>query len=424
MGPRFYFSVSLKLDGVGLPERGTGLLGDLRQIVIDGIEEALRGELNVRDPDSGQWPTIASWRSSEGNLGFRTEANEAHCRRIAEGFTATGNSDEETPMAESVASPVVFLSHAGNDNPLAERMARSLFAAGIETWYDQWEMNTGDSLRRKIEGGIDACTNFVVLLTLASIDRPWVQEEIDAGLVQMIEGKSKFMPVRSQIGVSQLSALIRSKRVHTIEDETFDEDMAVLVEHIFNVNRRPPLGPPRFTIKPIVTDDAALSPAAAALAKLFVENSEHAQYMVDPQRTLDQLRSALGLSKEALDDAIAELDDEGAIHTIDALMGTIAAGPKTTLFAKYDAHWTTWNPAADAIDLAQALMEVGEGSGINVAATAKRFGWAPRRMNPALEYLSLRRAAIFGKEMAHPWLHYFVHCTADTRRFLQSVSER
>lgn len=325
-------------------------------------------------------------------------------------------------MPTPTIKPLVFLSHAGEDNTLAKRMAETFFASSIETWYDQWEIRTGDSLRRKIEAGIEGCTHFVVLLTTASVNKPWVNEEIDGGLVQMIEGKSKFMPVRFRIGIDHLSLFIKTKRIHQIEEESFDENMSVLIEHIFEVTNRPPLGAPRFAVQAEEAEQPNLSVAATMIAKLMVEESEHAS-LQDPYYEMNSLKLRLGLSAETLEDAVDELERDGSV-SIRRVIGEAGVGARPELFACYDQYWQQWNPADDAVQVAQCLME-GKGDeyqGINIELTADRLGWSARRMNPALEYLAMHDAALFGQEAAYPWRDYHVIRTANTRRFVQAKS--
>ncbi len=70
--------------------------------------------------------------------------------------------------------PVAFLSHTSKDAQVAGRLAADLLKAGIEVWYAPWEIKPGDSLRRKIDAGIDAARYFMVLLTPASLRSEWV----------------------------------------------------------------------------------------------------------------------------------------------------------------------------------------------------------------------------------------------------------
>ena len=70
------------------------------------------------------------------------------------------------------ASARVYLAHASEDHDtLAKPLAKTMMANGIEVWFDEWEIRTGDSLRRKMEEGLANCTHFVVLLTLICTSR-------------------------------------------------------------------------------------------------------------------------------------------------------------------------------------------------------------------------------------------------------------
>jgi hypothetical protein len=66
-------------------------------------------------------------------------------------------------------------------------------AKGIEVWFDEWEIRTGDSLRRKMEEGLANCTHFVVLphTELPPLHKTWVETEIDAGFIRSVGGEAR-----------------------------------------------------------------------------------------------------------------------------------------------------------------------------------------------------------------------------------------
>src|SRR5690606_13056448 len=105
----------------------------------------------------------------------------------------------------------VYLAHATEDKGLAKPLAEGLLARGIDVWYDNWEIGFGDSLRRKMEEGLEGCTHFVVLLTEKSIKKSWVNEEIDAGLMRAVEGSAKFIGLRYQLPLASVSAFLRTR---------------------------------------------------------------------------------------------------------------------------------------------------------------------------------------------------------------------
>jgi hypothetical protein len=75
-------------------------------------------------------------------------------------------------------------------------LASDLEQRGISTFYSDWEIGPGDSIRQKIDEGLTRCTHFVAVLSPRSIDKPWVRAELDAGLVLKIKGAAKLIPLR------------------------------------------------------------------------------------------------------------------------------------------------------------------------------------------------------------------------------------
>src|SRR4029079_16466959 len=94
---------------------------------------------------------------------------------------------------------LAFLSHSTTDASIAEAIAQDLSMNGVKVWYDKWAIKPGESLRRKIDEGIDQATHFLVLVTPASLASEWVQTELDAGLVNRIAGRCRLIPIVSGI---------------------------------------------------------------------------------------------------------------------------------------------------------------------------------------------------------------------------------
>jgi hypothetical protein len=137
-------------------------------------------------------------------------------------------------------TPTVFLCHASEDNALARRIAEDLQDAAIETFFDEWSISTGDSIRQRIDSGLEGCSHFMVLLTEASIAKPWVNAEIDAGFVRKVQGQSKFLPVRYGLPIDRLPPLLQA--LHAPELKNYQQGIRMLIDDIFGVTRKPPLG--------------------------------------------------------------------------------------------------------------------------------------------------------------------------------------
>ena len=71
-----------------------------------------------------------------------------------------------------MSTPQLYFAHAHENRDMAKPFAERMMTDGINVWFDQWEIRIGDSLRRKMEGGLSTCTHFLALLTPDSIGKP------------------------------------------------------------------------------------------------------------------------------------------------------------------------------------------------------------------------------------------------------------
>lgn len=385
--------------------------------VVDHIREQVSG---IRDPETGEFPTVVIRATSLSDMQLHVEGSDKLIAIIREALGVTDEpsdrADESNEAvnvgAETPRPPKVFLSYASEDRTLATQIAQSLVAQGVDTWWDAWEIRAGDSLRRKIDAGLSDCTHFLVLLTPTSIPKPWVNQEMDAGLVRMLNERIVFIPVRSSLPAGDLPPLLRGLHSPEIRDPV--ADIRQLIHDIHGITRKPPLGPP-----PISASRAAragLSAACMAVVRTFVENTRHA-LGYDPQYTREQLQSLTGLTRDDLTDAIHEL--RGRLKTHDySGGGVITAEP--ILYAEFDGHFQEWNPAEDAVQLATDLHNDNDFPSAP-PAIADRYGWSPRRLNPALAYLMDRELVEVNAALGDgPYLGFRVVGTDATRRFVKS----
>jgi hypothetical protein len=139
-------------------------------------------------------------------------------------------------------SPKVFVSHASEDkNRFVRNLATRLRAAGIDAWFDQWEIAAGDSLVQRIEQGIGEAEAFLVVLSRHSIDKPWVRIELDAAVIRSIESQTKLIPIR--LDDVAVPPLLSTKKWVSVPDVTeYDDAFAEICRSIFEIDTRPPLG--------------------------------------------------------------------------------------------------------------------------------------------------------------------------------------
>ena len=83
----------------------------------------------------------------------------------------------------------VFVSHASADARIASRVAMGLRAFDYDTWYDDWELQAGDSIIERVEAAISRTDVLLVLLSRTSVDSQWVRRELSAGLARQLSGQ-------------------------------------------------------------------------------------------------------------------------------------------------------------------------------------------------------------------------------------------
>ena len=89
-----------------------------------------------------------------------------------------------------------FISHASEDKdefvrPLAQRLNES----GIRIWYDEHELQVGDSLREAIERGLAHSNYGIVVLSPHFFAKRWPQRELNGLTAREHNGKKVVLPV-------------------------------------------------------------------------------------------------------------------------------------------------------------------------------------------------------------------------------------
>ncbi|HXA25798.1 MAG TPA: toll/interleukin-1 receptor domain-containing protein [Acetobacteraceae bacterium] len=185
-------------------------IGDtLMKAAVVSVANQMRERLSsIRHPDTGEFPTVVVIGDSLEILSCRVEGSPELLALIKARFS--GEELEAMTLVEKTPEgpPRAFLSYAWDDRPLAQKIAEGLQSNGIETWWAEWEIQAGDSLVQKINEGLESCTHFIVLLTPNSISRPWVNQEMDAGLIRKIRAQSKFIALRYNLPATSLPQLL------------------------------------------------------------------------------------------------------------------------------------------------------------------------------------------------------------------------
>lgn len=99
---------------------------------------------------------------------------------------------------ESGVAPQAFISHASADKDRFVRPFASELRTehGVDAWLDEWEIRPGDSLVQRIfPDAIGRADALIVVVSDASVDSPWVREELDAATLRKIADGTRLVPV-------------------------------------------------------------------------------------------------------------------------------------------------------------------------------------------------------------------------------------
>jgi hypothetical protein len=323
----------------------------LRAAMNQVAEEMHRKVSAIRHPVTGEFPTVVVNGTSLEDMSMRIEGSPELLALVNERLGAI-SAESKSIGPHTPPSPKVFLSWGWEDKALAEPIAKALISKGIDTWWSEWCINAGDSLRQKIDEGLGDCTHFIALLTPQSIHKPWVNQEIDAGLtLKLSEKKISFIPLRHDLRVDELPPLLRGMLSPEISGP--EHDLTSLINEIYGVSKKPPLGEPPVVVQTGQQSQTGYSPAATAIAKWFSDNTKDAYY-ADPTLTEDDLAAKLHLVKDDVTDALHELRS-----FVKVTFGHVI--PEPELFAVFDKYWRDWNPEDDALKLALDLVQEGPG---------------------------------------------------------------
>lgn len=323
-----------------------------------------------------------------------------------------------TDGAAVTGVPYAFFCHADKDAAVSEPLVRDLVKAGVEVWYDEWEIRPGDSLRRKIDAGIEAATHFLVLLTPASLQSEWVQTELDAGMVKRISGKCRLVPILAGLSGDDVPATLRG--VVWVRLDPYAEGLRKLIDACYEVSRKPPLGPAPVHVRERPLAKLGLSTDAQRIAAWINRHSELG--LVYDYFERDTLMNELGLSADQAGMAASELSDSGYVELhVDSGSGPAGfsqVAPTPELFIKTDPFLRGWDPERDAVELAAAMVNRARDGVAALADVDKHLGWGPRRLNPAADFLRVYGMVRASDEAgSSPYTYSYAFVDHRTRRF-------
>lgn len=320
-----------------------------------------------------------SWEQMMG----RASEEWMHRRLGQDGVTDGADlspADNQHERPEVSETPTAFLIHSSEDHQFVRRLAHDLMANGVEVFYDEWEIRAGDSLVRKIDQGIEGCDVFIPVLSPASLESPWVREELSAAIIKRIEEHARIIPV--MLEKCQAPPLI-SHLVRTTFDD-YDKGLAKVLDGIFRPPLRPALGPAPQVAEHEPAQVPGLTPDDEAVLVYVVQHS------VDSTTAMFQghvLAEDLGMTAEQVNESVAILKDQWYLESHDWMgrspydFGAVYA---TVHAFRAVRHVLEYDPDDDVRVVGAAIvsLESGDGPGLQEVTCL-----TPARISRAVRYL-------------------------------------
>lgn len=89
----------------------------------------------------------------------------------------------------------VFISYGHADASWVHRLAGKLHQVGLDVFLDEWEIGEGDVVVHQLERGLLNSRNGVLVVSPASVQGPWVQQEYAVMVDRAVANKQRLIPV-------------------------------------------------------------------------------------------------------------------------------------------------------------------------------------------------------------------------------------
>ena len=113
----------------------------------------------------------------------------------------------------------VFLNHNAQDKPRVRRLAERLKEAGLQVWFDEWNVAAGDIIALKVDEGLEQSRLLLLGISPNALASGWVALERSTAIhrAPANEGR-RFIPLL--LADSDLSDTLRRYKRPNVRDKT------------------------------------------------------------------------------------------------------------------------------------------------------------------------------------------------------------
>lgn len=221
--------------------------------------------------------------------------------------------------------PKVFVSHASEDKArFVIPFATALRGKGIDAWVDQWEMLPGDSLVDKIfEEGLKEAAAVVIVISAASVAKPWVHEELNASVVARISKGTKIIPIVLE-GCNVPEALRSTVWENVPDPSNFDACLSRVVDAVFGHSAKPPIGsaPTYVSASSLPAINGLTAADVLVLSFLYDAFVQRGAQLVSPE-SLVAAMATHGVGEAMVVESLGVLEHQGCVE----MFKTLGRGP-------------------------------------------------------------------------------------------------
>ena len=205
---------------------------------------AKRSPVRLQIPRSGTWHVAIDMQGLRGSTRASVRVMPGRLPEIRDSpLTSAPSLVQHPPLTTDGQVYDVFISHASEDKEtIVREMAESLRSRDLSVWYDEFTLNIGDSLRRKIDEGLRSSRVGLVVLSPSFMKKGWANYELDGIVTRSVSGDQVLLPIWHNVTKQQVidyspslaDRLARNTSTHTV-GEIADE----IAELIRSDHRRP-----------------------------------------------------------------------------------------------------------------------------------------------------------------------------------------
>lgn len=189
-----------------------------------------RSPVRLQIPRAGAWHLVVDLQGLRGSVrsSVRVLPGPLPPLRVAPLSSVPSLVQHALPgQSADVREYDVFISHASADRDEVVRpLAHALSSGGLRVSYDEFELRSGDSLRRKIDAGLTKSRFGIVVLSHSFFAERWPSDELEGLVIHAVSGEQIVLPIWHRITKQEVIAyspslaekLTRSTATHTIDE--------------------------------------------------------------------------------------------------------------------------------------------------------------------------------------------------------------